>query len=291
MNIFALSRRNLEKQLIDFGIEEEEARQEALLILEHVTGLSEVERIVSDRTALEPRWQAEIEGILKKRQGRLPIQYILGKARFMGLDLEVKPGVLIPRPDTETLVKAVIDSAKRRGEPGKIGEIGVGAGPIAISLLRTFEKARMFACDISEEAISLTWSNASRLGVADRLELVAGDWRTSLPDELDLIVSNPPYLTFKEKQALAREIAEHEPDLALFDRDDDGLGFFRAFAKRLANHLKADHGWLAVEFGDRQSASIATIFESCGWREVTVLADIHGLARVLTAVVPHRGNC
>ena len=286
MNIFALSRRNLENQLIESGIEEEEARQEAILILEHVTGLSVTAQIVSDMTALEPSWQAEFERILKKRQARMPIQYILGKARFMGLDLDVKPGVLIPRPDTETLVKSVFDQAKGRGAPGKIAEIGVGAGPIAISLLRYFQTASLFACDISEEAVAISSLNASRYGVADRLELVTGDWRTTLPAELDLIVSNPPYLAFKEKQGLAKEIGDYEPRSALFDKDDDGLGFFRAFAVLLPKHLKQSEGWLAVEFGDRQSMAVASIFERCGWREVTIGQDVHGLARVLTALVP-----
>jgi release factor glutamine methyltransferase len=285
-NIFALTRCDLAKQLAGFGIEENEANKEAILILEHATGLTQTAQITSDKGELEPAWQDEIERILQGRQLRVPIQYILGKAYFMGLDLKVEPGVLIPRPDTEALVETVIDFSKRKGHPSRIGEIGVGAGPIAISLLKRLTAARIFACDISAKAIAVTSLNAIRHGVAERLELVEGDWRTALPRDFDAVVSNPPYVPLKQKGMLPREIAEHEPPAALFDEEVDGLGFFRAFAEILPEHLKRGSGWLAVEFGDGQSEAVTAIFQARAWREVKIHADIHGLPRVLTATVP-----
>jgi release factor glutamine methyltransferase len=295
LNIFARWRRNLEKELIGFGIQEQEARQESVLILEHATGLGQTEQIASDLSELRPEWRAELERILQKRQARMPIQYILGKTTFRGLDFKVKSGVLIPRPDTEALVavasaclKAFSTKAANKQDTSvkTIAEIGVGAGAITVSLLKEFENVRVFACDISSQAIDLTSINAKAHAVSDRLQLVKGDWQEILPQGFDGIVSNPPYLSSNKTNHLQPEISDYEPYEALFEKDGDGMSFYRNFARILPDKLMLGTGFLCVEVGDGQAEAVLAIFRSFAWREVTIHQDIHGLARVISAVVP-----
>jgi release factor glutamine methyltransferase len=286
MNIFDRLRRKLVKQLCGFGIEEAEARQEALLILEHVTGLTCERQMVSDLTESEPAWLEQLEDILAKRAQRCPIQYALGRASFMGLDLTITKGVLVPRSDTEELVEVVCDRLAETSGSAYIADIGVGAGPIAIALLSRLSNCRVFACDVNAKAAELTLVNAKRHQVSDRLELALGDWREVLPHGFDVIVSNPPYISLRQKSLLAKEILEHEPYEALFDGEGDGLSFYRGFASLLTGHFKNANGWLACEIGDHMARQIQIIFEDHGWREVAIHRDIHDLARVLTAVAP-----
>jgi len=233
-----------------------------------------------------------MERILKERKQRIPIQYILGKASFMGLELEVEPGVLVPRPDTETLVAVVL--SKLTAEHSRlahtnshliIAEIGVGAGPIAISILKALSFCRVFACDIATKAIEIAGKNAIRYLVHGRLELVVGDWHHVLPSGFDTIVSNPPYLSESQTISLPEEVTL-EPREALFAQSDDGMSFYRDFADVLPSHFKDETGWLAIECGDGQSEAIRKIFSERGWRDITVHLDIHALPRVLTAQVP-----
>lgn len=295
LNILNQSRSKLAERLKQIGVEDEEAQVEASIILEHVTGLKPTEQIVSDLNELRPEWCAELERILRKRQAKMPIQYILGKTTFRGLDLKVKPGVLIPRPDTEALV--VVASAclkalsnKRASKPDRsiktIADIGVGAGPITVSLLKEFENVRVFACDISSKAIDLTSINARAHAVSDRLQLVKGDWQEILPQGFDGIVSNPPYLSSNKENHLQPEISDYEPYEALFEKDGDGMSFYRNFARILPDKLMPGTGFLCVEVGDGQAGAVVAILRSFAWREVTIHHDVHGLPRVISAVVP-----
>lgn len=268
------------------GIDASEAKQEAVLILEHVSGLSATEQIVSDLTILPPEWLTQIEKILGQRHKKVPIQYALGEASFRRLKYQVEPGVLIPRPDTETLVEVMLARLDNVRQDLLIAEIGIGAGPIAISVLKERPQYRFFACDTAPKAIDVAFANAVHHGVSDRLELVCGDWQKVLPSGLDVIVSNPPYLKVGTKQALPAEIGEHEPEAALFDQDGDGLSFYRNFAAHLPGHFRDKNGFLAVEFGDAQSEAVQGIFSQNKWRDASIHLDIHGLPRVLTATVP-----
>jgi release factor glutamine methyltransferase len=285
MNIFETESRRLTQKLCGFGIEEAEARLEATLILEHVSGLAQQYQITSALKELQSNWRTQIEAIVCERKKRRPLQYILGKTSFWGLELNTGDGVLVPRSDTETLVNIVLERLSKNPKETYIADIGVGAGPIAITLIKQLSNCRVFACDVSHKAIDLAKKNASRWDVEERLHLQLGDWQQVLPQGFDVIVSNPPYISASQKNSLALEVL-HEPSEALFEADGDGLSFYRNFAAILPLHFKNASGWLACEIGDEQKQAVTTIFQDAGWRQVTIHQDLNGLPRVLTAMVP-----
>jgi release factor glutamine methyltransferase len=291
-NIYSKLADQLKKQLLSFQIEQQEAEVESDLILFHVSGLNRAQRIVSDQQTVPESCMAEIERIMEQRSRRFPIQYCLGKTKFMGMDFEVESGVLIPRVDTETLVNVVLEllsqhqADSQRSRQLRIAEIGVGAGSIAISLLKKIANARVWACDVSEKAIALSRRNAESLGVSNRLELVLGDWRATLCDRFDIIVSNPPYISRACQMGLAPEIACYEPTEALFADDDDGLSFYKSFARLLGEHLVPGQSFLACEIGDGQAKFVGELFSLANWRQIKIHRDINGMERVFSAVAP-----
>jgi release factor glutamine methyltransferase len=292
-NIFSTFADQLKRDLLALSIDEQEAEAESDLILLHITGLTRAQRLIAVQSEVPSLWQNEIARILSQRRLRVPIQYCLGSTKFMGLEFFVEAGVLIPRGDTETLVKVVLDLLSERYKgaepppPLSIAEIGVGAGPIAISLLKNLKNAKLWACDVSERAIDLTRRNAELHGVSDRLELVLADWKDQLPVGLDVIVANPPYIPRDEKVHLAAEIAWHEPDVALFTEDDDGLAFYKNFAALLPKHLLPGRSFAAFECGDKQGRLINSLFRAANWRQVKIYQDVNGIDRVLSAIAPN----
>jgi len=340
-NIFDKQRRIIYHELMQIGLEQQECWTEANLILEHVTGIKHAQQIISDLDHFKADWLHEITRIINSRRQRMPLAYCLGEVEFAGLSFRIIPGVLIPRPDTETLVQAVIDrlcmggvgsirnarnhwrehgdtrqdcrgglhppafeshvSANRfAGVTGDIAEIGIGCGAIAISLLKRLPECTVWACDISETAITTTLGNARRHNVHDRLTLVHGDWKKVLPHNLNVVVSNPPYLPLSLQQdmqsALQPEVT-FEPKSALFDGSEDGLGFYRQFAEKLPAHFAGAHAaplqgnelstpFAAFEIGDKQERSVSDIFKQSDWQDLSIARDIHGLPRVLTTSPP-----
>ncbi len=271
---------------------EPEANAEAKIILEHVSGLSFTEQLISHLDELPADWLARIAVILNERRQHRPLQYCLGETFFCGLKFKVVEGVLIPRDDTEILVRVSADwIVKRAPKPLQhlvCAEIGVGAGVISITLLKEFPKLHCWACDTNELAVALTRENAASHGVADRLTVIHGDWQECLPDMLDLVVSNPPYIPQKDKAWLAPEITLYEPEEALFVEADDGLTFHREFARQLPAHYDETRGFLALECGDTQSESLVSLLKNRSWHKITVHKAANNLPRVVTAELPSR---
>jgi release factor glutamine methyltransferase len=327
-NIFENKRREIYWRLKEIGLEEQECQAEAKLIVEQVTALKPAQQIVSDLKDFSFKWQKEVERIINMRRNRAPLAYCIGEIEFAGLSYRIIPGVLIPRPDTETLVEAVIDWVMDNGFATQtdkkdldknqyanlhIAEIGVGSGIIAISLLKRLPNCTVWACDISQTAITVALGNARRHNVHDRLTLVHGDWKKILPNNFDVIVSNPPYVSSslkKEKTGIVskqtynkqmlenmrnkklEEEIHYEPEEALF-AGDDGLDFYRDFAATLPKHFKKSdseqneicknklYGLGAFEIGDEQKESVLFIFKNHGWQNLDIKKDINGLERVL----------
>jgi release factor glutamine methyltransferase len=277
----------LSSALTGYGIEPGEAATEANMILSFVSGRSYSTQIASNLMMLPEDWTQRIEAILARREKHEPIQYCLGEADFLGLKLTVAKGVLIPRPDTEPIVEIVQSwvAENYRDRPVQIADIGTGAGPIAIALLKRIPHARLWACDISETAVEITKRNAEVHNVADRLTVVLGDWKSCLPYHLNIIVSNPPYIPLGMKGNLAQEIRDYEPHEALFVDSADGTLFYCEFAEMLRTHYENNSGFLAIEMGDGQSEIVKALFEKAGWEKVTVRKDPNDLPRVLTAQV------
>jgi release factor glutamine methyltransferase len=212
--------------------------------------------------------------------------YILGEREFWGLPFRVSPAVLVPRPDSETVIEAVLDLFGDRRRPLRILDLGLGSGCLLLTLLREYSLARGVGMDASAEALAVARANAESLGVAPRATLVEADWRQPgwagrLGGPFDLVVSNPPYIESGALDGLMPEVALHEPRLAL-DGGPDGLAPYRIIAAEAAG-LLVPGGWLVVEGGEGQDVDIAAIFATAGLRPIAPRKDLGGIARVMAS--------
>lgn len=212
-----------------------------------------------------------------------PIQYIIGKAEFCGLDLIVNEHVLIPRPETEVLVGAIlelVDSRQSTGHGLSILDLCTGSGNIAISLTKALTNCKIIASDISKEALGVAKENAARIGVIDKIEFIKSDLFGNIKGLFDFIVTNPPYIARHEFATLQEEVLK-EPRMAL-DGGDDGLDFYRRIVSEAPQYLKAG-GILAMEIGYGQRKQISDIIEAAGLRLSEVKKDQNDIDRVMIA--------
>ncbi|CAN5337115.1 peptide chain release factor N(5)-glutamine methyltransferase [soil metagenome] len=255
----------------------------------HATGCDTAQQILKAAQPLDKSHEIALFELVQKREKRIPLQYCIGHTWFMGLRFEVEPGILIPRSDTEALVNksnqliSLSDKSVNKLETMKVIDVGIGSGAISVSLLKTHPKLQVIGIDISAVACSVAMKNATLNGVSDRLHIECGDWRTILPDGIDILISNPPYIPRSQSSSLLPEVGVHEPEEALFGQGDDGLGFYRDFATLVPAHFRNGKGTIVVEVGDGQSGSVSEIFASQGWRELSVDLDMSRSPRVVTA--------
>lgn len=241
-----------------------------------------------------PLSQAEIDVVrqlVKRRGNREPLQHILGSASFCGLEIRVTPAVLVPRPETELLAERawLFLKARETGQPGSISvlDFGTGSGCLAIAIAVKTPTARVCALDISAAALEVAFQNAATHRVSDRIHFVRSDGFAALPAgaSFDLIVANPPYIPFREIEALQPEVRDHDPRLAL-DGGEDGMDFYRRFAVQ-AQPILRPSGRLMVEFGDGQEEKIVSLLVESAWRIETVQADYTGRPRIMEATPIH----
>ncbi|MBX9693335.1 MAG: peptide chain release factor N(5)-glutamine methyltransferase, partial [Cyanobacteria bacterium] len=233
-------KQDLVSTLESFGVERGEALTEVELFIEHVTGMNPSRQLVCLDLPITEENMCLLERFLRERKRRVPIQYILGKAMFMGLELKVTPGVFIPRCDTETLVEVFVSKvmASNASKGLRILEIGPGSGAISIAILSRLANSQVVAADISRAAVAITKENALRHGVINRLEVVHTESWWELEGEFDAIVSNPPYIPSSKAAELQPEVALHEPSTALFGGDEDGLEFYRHLVDRAPSKVR-----------------------------------------------------
>ncbi len=199
----------------------------------------------------------------ERRLRREPVSRILGRREFFGETYLVDPAVLDPRPDTETLVEAVLAAlAPRRHETLRLLDLGTGSGAILGALLGELPRAIGFGVDLSPAACAIACQNLNALGFSERAFILAGNWMEPIAGRFDVIVSNPPYVRSGEIAGLDPEVRLHDPHVAL-DGGQDGLEAYLAIASGMALHLASD-GILGVEFGAGQLASVEAILRSCG---------------------------
>lgn len=244
---------------------------DAELILLHVMNAwgqpqDRLKLITRPDTAVEEQIADRYHELINERNKGKPVQYITNSQEFMGIDLYVKEGVLIPRPDTETVVEKVIELA--RGESAlNIIDMCTGTGAIAVSLARSLTGSKVYAVDISDTALECCRFNVERLGLSNRVEVVKSDLFACISKELlnrvDIIVSNPPYISRDEIKQLKINVRGYEPLLAL-DGGEDGLDFYRRISKDGQKYLKKD-GILAFEIGYEQGEYIKNIMEENGF--------------------------
>jgi release factor glutamine methyltransferase len=263
------------------------ARSDAEELVSRLLGMGRGEIHVARDRALAPADMERLEAWLARRAKGEPVQYITGRAAFRGLDLAVNPGVLVPRPETEGLVEAVLgvlrDEARRWSHP-RVLDLGTGSGAIALAIASEWPAAVVTASDASEAALATARENARALGLENRVRLVSGDWFDSIggDERFEVIVSNPPYIATGEWDALPADVRAHEPAQALFS-GATGLEALREIVDEAPRHLVAG-GLLALELAEMRAAEVAGWLEGAhDWSGVTLLDDLSGRPRVLLA--------
>ena len=253
---------------------------DARLLLEWATGADRLAVLTSPERSVDAGQAARLLDAMTRRLGGEPVHRIIGRRGFYGLEFELSPETLEPRPDTECLVDLVLKHLKGREEEAlSLLDLGTGTGIIAISLLANLPNARAAATDISPGALEMCGKNAAANGVHSRLTCVQSNWFESVEGRFDVIVSNPPYIPTEIIGGLSREVREFDPARAL-DGGADGLDAYRALAGGAAAHLTGD-GFLALEIGHDQRASVSCIFQEAGFELLEAAKDFGGNDRAL----------
>jgi release factor glutamine methyltransferase len=257
-----------------------DAVRDAAFLLRHALGISHATMLASPERVVTRDEQATYQALILRRLTNEPIQYITGEQEFYGLPLHVTPSVLIPRPETETLVEAVLAEVDR-SRPVRVLDVGTGSGAIAIALARHLPLAEITAVDISAAALEVAAANAARHGVAGRIRFVQSDLLADLADGemFDAVVSNPPYVAMADRAALHPQVRDFEPATALF-AGEDGLDVYRRLIPQAHRVMKPD-GVLALEIGQGQGEAIAALLGE--WDGVRFRDDLQGIPRVALA--------
>ncbi len=237
----------------------DEAALEAEILLMHATGLDRARLYQRLGEGLLPEQAEAFAGFVDRRLAHEPVPYITGHKEFFELDFEVTRAALIPRPETEMLVELVLLFAQERGESLTIADIGTGSGAIAVSLAHALPGSRVIATDTSRRALALARRNAERHAVANRIDFRRGDLLAPLDGQVDVIVTNLPYVRTDEWHALPPELAEHEPRVA-FDGGPDGLRLIRRLLRQAPSRLRPG-GALFAEISDDQGEAVLALVE------------------------------
>jgi release factor glutamine methyltransferase len=255
------------------------------LLFTHITGLTPARMVLEKDTILTESDIYFLQRALKRLQSFEPVQYITGKAHFHGLEFSVDANVLIPRPETEELVDWICRS-EEESNAGKMLDIGTGSGCIAISLKKNLPKAIIHALDVSEGAISVARKNAASHDAEIRFlqgSILEESFRDSL-GSYDLIVSNPPYVTYEDRKRMLPTVTDFEPELALFV-ENDPLLFYRQIINFCREHLKAG-GYLYFESNEAYADWVAELLKKSGFHEVIVRQDLQGKKRMIRGLKP-----
>ncbi len=256
--------------------------REAGWLLAHLLDCSVGSLRVRGESALSEDEAAGFSALVARRERREPVQYILGTEEFLGLTFAVTPAVLIPRPDTATLVLEAVARLEGRG-PVRLADIGTGSGAIAVAAAHLLSSATVVAVDLSADALAIASENAVRNGVKERVEFRQGDLLAPLGEErFDAILSNPPYIAADEVEGLMPEVRDWEPHLALTP-GPDGYLLYRRLAAEAPAHLQSG-GVLGVEVGIGQAAQVTQFFRQVGFEPVTVHRDTAGVDRAVFGV-------
>lgn len=278
----AQARRVLAEQFRAANIELPEL--DARVLIGHALGLDHTGLVAAATQQLSDLTATQIERFATRRLSGEPVARIVGEKEFWGLMLTVTPAVLVPRPETETVVElalALIDRDGPRTRPLRIADIATGSGAILLALLSELPNAHGVGTDIDTEALSIARANAERLGLGDRAAYLACDFGMGLGGPFDLVVSNPPYIVSTEIEALAREVRDHDPRIAL-DGGADGFAAYRLIAADAPRLLKPGLH-LVVEIGQGQEGDVTRLLTAAGLTMSPPRRDLAGIVRALAA--------
>ena len=258
----------------------DEAALEADVLVRHVLGLERVDLLARAETPVAPAQSAALEGLLARRLRREPLAYVLGRREFHGLDFRVTSAVMVPRPETETLVEEALAWAGGRPTPITVADVGTGSGCIVVTLAVGLPNVRFLATDASPAALAVAEGNARRHGVAERVRLLSGHLLQPLPCPVDLIVANLPYIPRGRLDTLQPEVRDYEPREAL-DGGPDGTDLLRPLLHEAGAYLRPG-GALMLEIDDEQGSTLAEEARNAfPASAVRVLPDLAGRDRVL----------
>ncbi len=290
MNVVATSgrrvdaaRRDVARRLRERGIDRPDL--DARLLVGHALGLDHTGLVHANERPLDADEAAGIEALVARRLGGEPVARITGVKEFWGLPLVISPAVLVPRPETETVVEqalATIDRDGPRTRALRIADLGVGSGAILLALLSELPDAFAVGTDRDPAALTVARHNARRLGMEARAVFVACDFGTALGPGFDLVVTNPPYIASGEIATLDADVRDFDPRGAI-DGGSDGLAAYRAIAAD-ARRLVAPNAHFIAEFGNRQGDAVAALFGAAGFGSIRLTADLAGILRTLTAI-------
>lgn len=269
-------------------------KAEAKLVMTSVLNCSPLDLLIEKEKRLSEAEWARIQQIADRRSFHEPLQYILGEQGFMGHLFAVSPDVLIPRPETETLVEWVIARLEERIEKAgsdrmvRVLDIGTGSGAIAVSIARAVSKAEVVGVDISEAAVKTAEYNARKNGITERVTFGVSDLFSAVSKEMrfDIIVSNPPYIPETDRETLQREVRLFEPEMALFG-GEDGLDFYRKIIPDARAYL-VPGGILVFEAGYNQMPEIEAMFAAFGYGGIGHFEDLCGIPRFIYGILEER---
>ena len=270
------------KILTDSGIETNEASIEVRLLIEKFADYKTQDFILGKKLD-ESKLEIVRQKALIRAKTRQPIQYIIGEADFMGEKFLVNNSVLIPRDETEILVRKVIEAANMIGAKN-ILDIGTGSGIIACMCAK-YTNAKVMGVDISTNALEVAISNMQKMELFNRATFRKSDLFSAIyPEEkFDIIVSNPPYIPPSQKEFIQTEVT-FEPDIALYTKDDKGLEFYKKIIESGHKYLNAN-GYLMFELGIRQSEDVKNLFEHYGYKNIEIIKDLADIDRVICAKI------
>ena len=252
----------------------EEARSKARRLLAFTLEMSKEQIIIHNKEELTIEQENSYNEYVARIIIGEPIQYIIGKQEFMGIDFKVNPSVLIPQPDTEILVERTIEILKHLKEP-KVLDLCTGSGAIAVSIAKYVPNSIIFASDISKQALEIARQNDNE----NKVNFVHSNLFENIDGEFNVIVSNPPYIKTSEIQRLSKEV-QNEPLLAL-DGGQDGLLFYREIIKQAHKYL-AEQGYLCIEIGEDQKEQVITLINNCSYyKNIQAFKDLSGHDRVI----------
>jgi len=264
---------------------QDRSRLDAEVMLGHVLGLERFELYLQGDHLVREEELAAYHDLTQRRLAGWPLQYLIGQAEFFSLSFQVNPAALIPRPETEILVETVLEHLQGQEPPLAVADLGTGCGNIAVTLAVHLPQARLWATDISSQALHLAQTNARHHGVDDRMRFIPGDLfepLRRLEGSLAAVVSNPPYVPSDQMPGLPAEIRLHEPLIAL-DGGADGLALIRRLVAQAGPFL-APSGVLALEVGAGQaSAVVGLLAQARTFANIQAIKDYNGIERVVLA--------
>ena len=256
---------------------------DARRLLAHAAGIAPDRLTLHLNDSLDKAQAARLETALAAREKRQPVSQIVGGRLFWGRWFTVTTAVLDPRPETETLIDAALSAPFSR-----VLDLGTGSGAILLTLLAERAGTRGLGCDISPDALAVAAQNRAALGLDGRADLIVSDWFAAVTGRFDLIVSNPPYIAAAEMPALAPDVRNWEPHLALTP-GGDGLDAYRAIARGAGAHLEPG-GRILLEIGPTQGVAVAALLSAQGFGDLRILPDLDGRDRVVRARLRPFGN-